>query len=144
MAAKHHFTDEERAELLANPYTARITECSVIFTLAFKQLVMDNIDLPGMDSRKVFRLAGYSDSLFTPNVRRYIVKAIRKEAASEKGLQEPPPRKAKACNNRNKRSETEFRELQERVTILEQQISFLKKSQLLKKQDRSMRPDNSS
>ena len=142
MAAKHHFTDEERAELLANPYTARITECSVIFTLAFKQLVMDNIDLPGMDSRKVFRLAGYSDSLFTPNVRRYIVKAIRKEAASEKGLQEPPP--GKSYTHRKKRSETEFRELQERVTVLEQQISFLKKSQLLKKQDRSMRPDNSS
>ena len=140
MAAKHHFTDEERAELLANPYTARITECSVIFTLAFKQLVMDNIDLPGMDSRKVFRLAGYSDSLFTPNVRRYIVKAIRKEAASEKGLQEPPP--CKVYTPRKKHSETEFRELQERVVILEQQINFLKKSQLLKKQDRLMRPTN--
>ena len=144
MRAIRHFTDEERAELLSNPYTARITECTVTFTLAFKQLVMDNIDRPGMTSRKVFRMAGYSDSLFTPDTRGYAIASIRKEAASEKGLQEPPPRKAKACNNRNKHSETEFRELQERVTILEQQISFLKKSQLLKKQDRSARSDNSS
>ena len=142
MAAIHHYTDEERAELLSNPYTARITECSVTFTLAFKQLVMANIDLPGMNAKEVFRLAGYSDSMFTPNVRRYVVAAIRKEAASEKGLQEPPP--LKSCNHRKKHSETEFRELQERVTILEQQISFLKKSQMLRKQDRSMRPDNSS
>lgn len=142
MASIHHYTDEERAELLSNPYTARITECTATFTLAFKQLVMDHIDLPGMTSRKVFRMAGYSDSLFTPEARRHIVRAIRKEAASEKGLQEPPPRKS--CNHRKKHSETEFRELQERVTILEQQISFLKKSQLLKKQDRSMLPDNSS
>ena len=142
MATKHHYTEEERAELLSNHYTARITECSVTFTLAFKQLVMDHIDLPDMTARKVFRLAGYSDSLFSPNGRRYIVAAIRKEAASEKGLQEPPP--LRSYNHRKKHSETEFRELQERVAVLEQQIRFLKKSQLLKKQDRSMWPGNSS
>ncbi len=142
MRTIRRFTAEERAELLSNPYTARITECTVTFTLAFKQLVMDNIDLPGMTSRKVFRMAGYSDSLFTPDTRCYAIASIRKEAASEKGLQEPPPRKS--CDHKKKRSETELRELQERVTILEQQISFLKKSQLLKKQDRSVRPDNSN
>ncbi len=142
MATVHHFTEEERAELLSNPYTARVTECMVVFTLAFKQLVVDNIDLPGMTAQKVFRMAGYSDGLFSPGVRRYIVAAIRKEAASEQGLREPPQRKS--CKHRKKHSETEFRELQERVTILEQQINFLKKSQLLKKQDRLMRPDNSS
>ena len=142
MATTHHFTNEERAALLSNPYTARITECKVTFTLAFKQLVMDNIDRPDMNARKVFRLAGYDDSLFTPNVRRYVVTAIRKEAASEKGLQEPHP--LKSCSHRKKHSETEFRELQERVSILEQQLSFLKKSQMLKKQDRLMQQDNSS
>lgn len=141
MPTKHHFTDEEKAELLSNPYTARITECSVTFTRAFKQLVMDNIDLPDMNARKVFRLAGYSDSLFTPNVRRYVVSTIRKEAASEKGLQEPKPVKSRIPGK--KRSGADLRELQERVTILEQQVSFLKKSQLLKKQDRLKRPDNS-
>ena len=140
MSTKHHFTDEERAELLSNPYTARITDCSVTFTLAFKQLVMDNIDVPGMTARKVFQLAGYRDGLFSPGTMRYVVASIRKEAASEKGLQEPPP--CKVYTPRKKHSETEFRELQERVVILEQQINFLKKSQLLKKQDRLMRPTN--
>ena len=142
MATTHHFTNEERAELLSNPYTARITECKVVFTLAFKQFVMEHIDQPGMSSTKVFRLAGYSDSLFTPNVRRYVVATIRKEAASEKGLQEPVD--PKPLTKKKKHSETEFKELQKRVTILEQQISFLKKSQLLKSQDRMLRSDNSS
>lgn len=113
MSTIHHFTDEERVELLSNPYTARITRCNVIFTLAFKQLVMDNIDVPGMTARKVFRLAGYRDGLFSPGIMRYVVASIRKEAASEKGLQEPPPHKVH--NHRKKHSETEFRELQERV-----------------------------
>lgn len=140
MPFTHHYTDEERAELLSNPYTARVTECKVIFTLAFKQFVMDHIDLPGMNATKVFELAGYSDGLFTPKVKRYVVAKIREEAASGKGLQEPAvPR---PCSHGKKHSEAEFRELQERVTILEQQISFLKKSQLLKKQDRLMHPDN--
>ncbi len=142
MAKIHHFTEEERAELLCNPYTARISECNVTFTLAFKQLVIDNIDLPGMNSRKVFQLAGYNDSLFTPYVRRYVVSAIRREAASDKGLQEPSPLKSSAP--RKKHSETEFRELQERVTLLEQQLNFLKKSQQLRKQNRVAQPDNSS
>lgn len=143
MATMRHFTDEQKAELLSNPYTYRITECTVIFTLAFKQLVMDNIDLPGMSARNVFRLAGYSDSLFSDFGRRYIVNCIRREAASEKGLTEPTPLK-RIVKPRKKHSETEFKELQERVALLEQQINFLKKSQLLKKQDRSMRPNNSS
>ena len=141
MSTKHHFTDEERAELLSNPYTARITDCSVTFTLAFKQLVMDNIDVPGMTARKVFQLAGYRDGLFSPGTMRYVVASIRKEAASEKGLQEPKPVKSRIPGK--KRSGADLRELQERVTILEQQVSFLKKSQLLKKQDRLKRPDNS-
>ena len=142
MSSTHHFTEEERAELLSNPYTARITDCKAVFTLEFKQFVMDHIDQPGMTAAKVFRLAGYSDDLFSVKVKRYIVASIRKEAASEKGLQEPEPLKTPAP--RKKHSETEFKELQERVAILEQQVDFLKKSQLLKKKNQLMRTDNSS
>ena len=139
--ASHRFTDEERAELLSNPYTARVTPYRVFFTLAFKQFVMDHIDLPDMTAAKVFRLAGYSDGLLSLRVRRYTVSMIRKEAASENGLQEPAL--PKTHRHREKHTETEFRELQERVVILEQQIDFLKKSQLLRKQER-LRRQNSS
>lgn len=125
MSDLHCFTEEERAELLSNPYTARVTNCRVYFTLAFKQFVMDNIDRPRMTSRKVFRLAGYSDNLFSSKSCRMTVLSIRREAASEQGLQEP--RIPKKQPSGKKRSETELRELQERVVILEQEINFLKK-----------------
>ena len=142
MSTKRPFTDDERAELLSSPYVARITDHRVYFTRSFKQFVMDHIDRPGMTAAKVFRLAGFSENLFSIKVKRNTVAAIRREAASEEGLREAPV--PKSPPKRKKHSETEFRELQKRVTILEQQISFLKKSQLLKKQDQSMRPDNTS
>lgn len=142
MARRRYFTDEEKAELLSNPYTARLTSCKVVFTLAFKQFVINHINDPGMTARKLFQLAGYSDSLFSPGVRRYIVSSIREEASSAKGLQEPS--KGRSGSVKKKHSETEFRELQERVLILEQQINFLKKSQQLKKQDHFGSTSNTS
>lgn len=141
MAEIRHFTPEEQAELLNNPYTARITECRVYFTLAFKQFVLNEIDKPNMTARKVFANAGYREELFTPNVRRYIIQSIRKEASSEKGLQEP--KVAPKNNVRKKHSETEFKELEQRVKVLEQQIEFLKKSQHLKKTGQLIPPSNS-
>lgn len=131
MAEIRHFTDEEKAEYLNNPYTAKVTDCRVFFTLAFKQFVLKEIDKPGMTAEKVFAKAGYRKEIFTPNVRRYIIQMIRKEAASPEGLQEPPPAPKEKCV-RKKHHETEFRELQERVSILEQQIEFLKKSRHLR------------
>lgn len=142
MSDKRHFTDEEKTELICNPYTARVSDCKVTFTLAFKQFVMDHIDLPGMTARKVFQMAGYRDELFSSYVRRYTVIAIRNEAASEAGLQEPSEVKPRPVKKKSK--DAEVKELQERVTILEQQVQFLKKSRLLKKQDRSSSPDNMS
>lgn len=142
MATRHYFTDEQKAELLSNPYTARVTNCGVTFTLAFKQLVIENIDKPGMTAAKVFDLAGYSRDLFSPAVKWYVVSSIRKEAASPEGLKEP--KVVKQSTPKKKRSETEFKELQERVTLLEQQVDFLKKSQFLKRQNPSTHPHSSS
>ena len=78
MAHIKHYTDEQKAELLSNPYTARVTDCTTVFSLAFKELVMSNIDKPGMTAAKVFELAGYSKSLFSPGIRRYVIQGIRK------------------------------------------------------------------
>lgn len=141
MSERHYFSDDQKAELLSNPYTARVSNCKVTFTLAFKQLVIDNIDKTGMTASKVFELAGYSKELFSPPVRRYVVNSIRQEAASPEGLKEPKP--VKQYTPRRKHSETEFKELQERVSILEQQVNFLKKSQMLKNKKQAKPPTSS-
>ena len=130
MAKSLSFTEEKRAELLSNPYTSRVSDCRVYFSLAFKQLVMENIDKEDMTARKVFRLAGYRDELFTSDYRKRAVQRIRKESASLEGLREPKTAKKYAA--KKKRNETEFRELENRVKILEQQVEFLKKSRHLK------------
>lgn len=142
MSERHYFTDQEKAELLSNIYTARVTDCKIIFTLAFKQFVMENIDKPNMTASKVFELAGYRKEMFNPRRIRYFIQAIRDEAASADGLKE-----AKAITKntpRKKHSETEFKELQDRVTNLEQQVNFLKKSQHLKRMNRLKPPTSSS
>lgn len=142
MAKPHYFTEEQKAELLSNPYTSRISDCRVYFSLAFKQLVMENIDKEGMSSRAVFRLAGYRDDLFSHDYKKHIVKRIRKEAASPEGLREPAPPKKQSP--RKKHSETEFRELEKRVQLLEQQIDFLKKSRHLRDTGQMIPPHSSS
>ena len=89
MAKSLSFTEEKRADLLSNPYTSRVSDCRVYFSLAFKQLVMENIDKEDMTARKVFRLAGYRDELFTSDYRKRAVQRIRKESTSPEGLREP-------------------------------------------------------
>lgn len=135
------YTEEQITELLANPYTVRVRKNGVVFNLAFKQLIIENIDKPGMTARKIFQLAGYREELFSPSYCREIVRGVRTEAASPEGLKEPKP--IKQHMPRKKHTETEFKELQDRVLRLEQQISFLKKSQHLKNCSTSRPPTNS-
>ena len=142
MPQKHYFTEEEKAELLSNPYTSYLSACRVFYSRAFKQLVIDNINKKGMTSTKVFRLAGYRDDLFSHTYRKRIVKRIRMEAESPEGLQEPVPPKKKPV--KKKHIDTEFRELEKRVQILEQQLEFLKKSQHLRETGQLIPPRNSS
>lgn len=130
MAKARYFTEEQKAELLSNPYTSRISDCRVYFSLAFKQLVIEKTTKEGMSSTAVFRLAGYRDDIFSHDYKKHIVRQIRREAASPEGLKEPAP--ARQDTSRKKHSESEFRELEKRVQLLEQQVNFLKKSRHLK------------
>ena len=136
----HHFTDEERAELLSNPYTSRVTECKVVFTLEFKRFVLCEINKPGMTTDKVFQKAGYRPGLFTTRMKHSVVNRIRAEASSEEGLQEPKP--VRKNTPAKKQTSTQIKELEERIMILEQQIDFLKKSRHLR--ETGMMPPDST
>ena len=144
MSNRHYFTETEKAELLSNPYTARVTDTSIRFTLAFKKYVMDNIDKPGMTSKKVFEAAGYKDDIVNYYVRRHAIDRFRKEAASKSGLTEPKTPKYAISQARKNHTETEYKELEKRVELLEQQIEFLKKSQMLREGKYHLPPTNSS
>lgn len=135
----HHYTDEEKAELLSNPYTFHVSDCKIVFTLAFKKFVLHEIDKPGMNSAKVFQKAGYRLEVIPDYKRRYIVKQIRKEAASEKGLQKPKP--VRENPKAKKLATARIKDLEHRIQILEQQIDFLKKSRHLRETG-ILPPDN--
>ena len=141
MSHTHHFTDEEKAELLSNPFTFRVTDCTVVFTLAFKQFVLEELDKPGMSYGKIFQKAGYRLELLSIHKRRYHIKQIRLEAASKEGLQEPKQVRSKPPVKKHVSSQ--IKELEDRILLLEQQIDFLKKSRHLRETG-IMPPDNTN
>lgn len=138
---RHLYTEAELTEIRSNPFTFSASPGKVVFTLAFKKFVLQNVDKPRMTIKKVFAMAGYPEYLFSQVSRERMVARFRKEAASPQGLQEPVAPKTPSTSK--KRTTTEVKELQERVTILEQQLNFLKKSQWLKNQNH-LKPPNSS
>ena len=123
------YTDEAKAELMANPFTHHVTDHRVVFTLAFKEFVIREARKPGMTSRKIFKEAGYRDGLFPDRVIYDTVMKIKKEAASPDGLK-PPKGQAKPAS-RKKRPEADVRALEHRVRVLEQELRFLKKIRFL-------------
>ena len=135
----HYFTDEEKAELLSNPFTAYVTDTRVRFTLAFKKFLLKELDKPGMTLRQAFRNAGYRDELLSPRVRELAARRFREEAASPQGLKEPAPHKENQSDK--KHQQTQIREMELRIRKLEQQIEFLKKSRHLREHG-TMPPDS--
>lgn len=144
MRSRRYYTETEKAVLLSNPYTFRVTDSTISFTLAFKKYVLANIDKPGMTSRKVFEAAGYKDDVINASVRRHAIDRFRIEAASKKGLSEPKAPKCAISEAKKKHTETEYKELEKRVELLEQQIAFLKKNQMLREGKYHLPPPNSS
>lgn len=134
MADRRYYTDEEKAELLSNPYTLRVTDTQVKFTLEFKKFALKEVTEKKTTYKKVFEKAGYRLALFTEKQILYIINSIKKESQSEEGLKDDKTPKRTPVKKQHKA--TEIQELQKRVLILEQQLDFLKKSRHLDEQEK--------
>lgn len=139
---KKPFSEKDKAELLNNPYTFRVTDHRIHFTLAFKEFVMSEIDKPLMTSTKVFIKAGYDPDIVGKRTMQGTVASIRKEAASKEGLQNPTLPKGPVRKKRDPSAEID--ELKYRVKSLEQQIEFLKKTEHLERTGQIPLPKDSS
>lgn len=127
MEQKERFTEEEREELLANPYTDSITSGGAIrFTLAFKEYAWRQ-KRKGTRTVDIFEAAGYRRELLSPVNMRSIMHRIKEEAESEEGLQAPRTKKAHARNLDKMQTKTAIRHLENEVEYLRQQMEFLKK-----------------
>lgn len=59
MATKKKFTPEEIKNLKANPYTLRVTEDTISYTLAFKEAFWE-LSVQGYTGTAAFRKLGYN------------------------------------------------------------------------------------
>jgi hypothetical protein len=137
---KHPFTEEQIAELAANPYTLFVDRNMIRFTVEFKSYLLKEVEKPGVTLKKAFINAGYDPEVLGLGRMGRIIQNIRKEAKSPKGLHETGKSKSQLVKEdlTKKQMKTAIKELQEEVVRLQQQVEFLKKiHQLPSKEDKT-------
>ena len=132
------FTPEQQKELASNPYTLTVTDRQIRFTVEFKRYLLNELSNPNMRQLQIFHNAGYDPALLGRGRIDAIIRRVRKEAVSEKGLHETAATDKHLKEDlTKKRMTTAIRDLQEEVIQLKQQIEFLKKIQILDMEDRA-------
>lgn len=138
MSRKKTFTPEQVEVLQQNPFTHRVSEMSITFTLEFKKFFFEQTRIPGMTSKKILEKAGYDFTMFSKASIDHLRRNILAEAASPRGFK--PPRGLSSAERTaqfaaqdlsRQKTEVSIRQLQERIVHLEQQIEFLKKTSRL-------------
>lgn len=126
------FTKEQKEVLERNPFTLSVNDYQIRFTLEFKKFLLSERENNRTPWKEIFRKAGYDSDIFTKSRMDAIVRNIRKEAQSPKGLHETTSSKVLQKDDERKQTKKAIKELQEEVIRLQQQIEFLKKIQMLK------------
>lgn len=130
------FTDEQRTELLTNPYTHSISDSNAIkFTFEFKQYVWEQLQ-NGLKPKEIFQNAGYDYNALGKTRVHHYVNTVRLEGHSQEGLHDTTPKASQKAFKKTQ-DKAAIKELQGRVYHLEQQIEFLKKIALLDKMNES-------
>ena len=133
MSTKRKFTPEEIQNLEANPYTLRVTEDRISYTLAFKEEFW-KLSLQGYTGTAAFRKLGYNTEVIGFERIHNTTKRIRRDAQSIGGLHEG--NSGGVYINRSRKSKTDSAEsqaeeatkrMQKEIVCLQQQMAFLKK-----------------
>lgn len=129
---KKLFTEEQLKELKNNPFTLSVNESQIRFTVEFKKYLLDEREKNNTPWKEVFSKAGYDPDVFGKPRIDGIIRKVRKEAASPKGLHETTNVKAYKKDDERKQTQKAIEQLQKEVLRLQQQVDFLKKIQMLK------------
>ena len=126
---KKLFTKEQQAILMSNPYTLRVSEHQIKFTLEFKRFILNELNKPGITVKKAMINAGYDPDILGTDRINGIVRGIRKQAASPKGLHETGASKSKLAEQdlSKKRTSAAIQELQRELLKTQQELAFVKK-----------------
>ena len=133
MSIRKKFTPAEVEELRANPYTEKVTERQISFTLAFKEAFW-RLSVEGCTGNMALRKLGYDPEILGFERVHNITKRIRSAARAPEGIR--GVKKSRMRINKEQFSQAELekmsrreseRRLQNEIVYLQQQMAFLKK-----------------
>ena len=124
------YTPKQIKKLEANPYTLKVTENKLYFTIKFKEDFWINYQA-GNAPRKILSDLGYDLEYFGQKQIDSIVQRIKKEALSGNGFREGENRERripmKATNREELSSPQSIERMQNELLYLRQEVEFLKK-----------------
>lgn len=126
------FTETEQEILRRNPFTLQVTENQIRFTVEFKKFLLEEREKNGTTFKNIFRKAGYDPEILGESRIVRISEQVRKEAQSPKGLHETISKNYYTKENERVQTQKAIKQLQEEVLRLQQQVEFLKKTQMLR------------
>ena len=133
MSKRKKFTPTEVEELRANPYTEKVTERQISFTLAFKEAFW-HLSVEGCTGNMALRKLGYDPEILGFERVHNITKRIRSAARTPEGIR--GAKKSRMRISREQFSQAELEKmsrreseqrLQNEIVYLQQQMAFLKK-----------------
>ena len=133
MSTKKKFTPDEIRHLGANPYTERVTESTITYTLAFKEAFWQ-LSLEGYTGPAAFRKLGYNTEVLGFDRIHNTSKRIRQAGKSVEGFhgnRAGGVRIKKEDDRASEHAETisdeAAKRMQREIVRLQQQMAFLKK-----------------
>lgn len=133
MSIKKKFTPAELDELRANPYTEKVTERQISFTLAFKEAFW-RLSVEGCTGNMALRKLGYDPEILGFERVHNITKRIRSAARTPEGIRGAKKSRMRISREQFSQAELEKmsrreseRRLQNEIVYLQQQMAFLKK-----------------
>lgn len=133
MGTRKKFSAAEQELLRANPYTEKVTEHQISFTLAFKEAFW-RLSVEGCTGNMALRKLGYDPELLGFERVHNITKRIRRAGKSPEGIQTAPKSRMRISREQFGAAELEKmsrreseRRMQQEIVYLQQQMAFLKK-----------------
>jgi len=123
------FSQDEMVELRSNPYTLRVTDKTITFTLAFKEAFWDGLQA-GISPITIISKLGYNSEILGYTRIWGISQHIRKEAESGEGFREGRhnPTTAISANEYGQLTNSRaLQKMQNEIVYLRQEMEFLKK-----------------
>ena len=132
MGIRKKFSVAEQELLRANPYTEKVTEHQISFTLAFKEAFW-RLSVEGCTGNMALRKLGYDPELLGFERVHNITKRIRRAGKSPEGIQPAPKSRMRISREQFGAAELEKmsrreseRRMQQEIVYLQQQMAFLK------------------